>query len=351
MAIATVAMVLTGIIVSLLAGYWERTESFGDGWAYREIASSIVAWDFTGLTVKYTWGYPYLGAALTLLTPLSTLHSLVVAAWVSSLVAVGLAHRLWGGWVAAYFAVTSIDWIQHSVFGGSDTVAVALTFGSFLAARRGRWATGAFLAALAAIVRPQAVLALIAIGLVLLAQKRFRVLALCVATGVAVLVAYLVPIAVALGDPFANYHMYQGADFPESLLTVPFGPIVEAFLSPYPWTQRIIVTFWILVVIAGVLVMSRSRRSRAYSYRFPVETVYVALTVAFYLTYNSPFGFHSFARYTLSILPLMYFALIPWLPRHRAVVWSLAIAMPAVAGASAMNVRRTLAALRRALAG
>ena len=349
--VASITMLLTGVFVSLFTGYWERAESFGDGWAYREITNSILAWDFTGLTVKYTWGYPYLGAALAFLSPLSVLKSLVVVAWLSSLAAIGLAHRLWGGWVATYFAVTSIDWVQHSVFGGSDPLAIALTFGAFLAARRSQWARAALCASMAAIVRPQAVLALIAIGLVLLAQRDFRRLATCVVVGIAVLSLYLIPIWLAFGDPFANYHMYQSADFPTSLLTFPLGAIVEAFLGPYPWTQRIIVSFWILVVIAGVAVMARSPRSRAHAYRFPVEAVYVALSVAFCLTYNSPFGFHSFARYTLSILPVMYFALLPWLPRHRALTWSLALTMPAVAGASAMNVRRTIATLRRALGG
>ena len=108
-------------------------------------------------------------------------------------------------------------------------------------------------------------------------------------------------------------------------------------------------TFWIIVTVAGFVTMVRSRRFRAHAYHHPVEAVYVAMTLAFYFTYNSPFGFQAFPRYTLTILPLVYFALIPWLPRHRAVVWSGALAMPIIAGASAMNVRRTIAVLRGAL--
>jgi hypothetical protein len=348
-AIGAVTMVLTALVISLLGGYWDRVTSFGDSSAYREIAERIVRWEFTGFAVKYTWGYPYLGAGLALLTPLGVVQALVVVSWAGSLIALALAQRLWGGWVAGYFAVTSIEWIHHSVLGASDPPAAALTFGAFLAARRKRWALAAAIASLAAMVRPQAVFALVAVGLVLLGRKDFGQLLRCIAVGLAMVALYMIPVWIALGDPLANYRMYQSIDFPESLLAFPFRAMVSAVQLPYPWSHKIMATFWILVVFAGLVVMARSARSRSHAQRYPVEAVYLALTAAFYFTYNSPFGFQAFARYTLSILPLVYFALIPWLPRRRVVLWTGALAMPVLAGASAMNLRRTIAILRNAL--
>lgn len=348
-AIGGVTMLLTALVVSLLGGYWDRVASFGDSGAYRAIATRIVEWEFTGFAVKYTWGYPYLGALLSILTPLTVLQALVVVSWVTSLIALAFAQRLWGGWVAGYFAITSIDWIHTSVLGSSDPVAAALTFAGFLAARRDRWVLATLVAGLAATVRPQGAFAVLAIGLVLLARKQFGAFARCVAVGLAVVALYVVPVWIAFGDPLANYRMYQSMDFPGSLLTFPFRAIIDAFLAPYPWSHKVITAFWILLVLAGLAAMARSPRFRAHANRYPLEPVYVALTVAFYFTYNSPFGFQAFHRYTLSILPLMYFALMPWLPRHRGVLWAGALAMPLLVGASAMNVRRTISLLRGAL--
>jgi hypothetical protein len=88
---------------------------------------------------------------------------------------------------------------------------------------------------------------------------------------------------------------------------------------------------------------------RQHARRHPYEVVYVALVITFYVMYNSEHAFHQFARFTLSVVPLCYFALSPWLPKDRRIVWTAGILTSVFAGASAMNVRRSLALLSRLL--
>jgi len=82
------------------------TDNFGDNSAYMAIAAAIRKWDFSGIHVKHFWGLPYFMAALSKLTGLSDRGSLLAISSISSLLAVTLAYRLWGGWIAAVFATS-----------------------------------------------------------------------------------------------------------------------------------------------------------------------------------------------------------------------------------------------------
>ena len=62
--------------------------------------------------------------------------------------------RLWGGWVAGFFAILNFDWMQRSYLGGSEPLFVALLFASFLAIRKERWWLACVLASLSTVVRP-----------------------------------------------------------------------------------------------------------------------------------------------------------------------------------------------------
>jgi len=131
-------VVFAGTIL-LLRSYSDQVQRFGDSKGYMAVAAAIRHWNFQGLQVKQFWGYSYFMAALSLLTGLSDLTALLAVSVFSSLAAVALAHRLWGGWVATWFAIINFDWMQRSLLGGSEPLFVALLFGAFLSVRRGRW--------------------------------------------------------------------------------------------------------------------------------------------------------------------------------------------------------------------
>jgi len=98
----------------------------------------------------------------------------VVVATAASLCSVFLVARLFGTWVAAYFALTNFTWLQVSFLGGSEPLAVALVFGAFWLFARERWFLASLLASVAVTVRPLMIFALVGMGLTLLDQKRYR---------------------------------------------------------------------------------------------------------------------------------------------------------------------------------
>ena len=122
--------------VSTITSYKTLVDNFGDNAAYISISAAIQKWDFHGVVVKHFWGLPYAMAALSKLTGMSDRSALLTVSWISSLIAVVLAYRLWGGWIATVFAIVNFDWYHRSFLGGSEPLFVALLFGSFLAIRR-----------------------------------------------------------------------------------------------------------------------------------------------------------------------------------------------------------------------
>jgi hypothetical protein len=341
-------MVITVLMATALGGFWQRYPTFGDNGVYVGIAERIAAADIGGLEPKHLWGYPYFGAALSVVTGVRADVTLLAVCWVSAILALLLTHRLWGGWVASFFAVTSVEWIQQSTMGSAQSLAIALTFGSFLAARRDRWPLAALLASLCTVVRPEGALALLALGLVLLWRRQIHTLAACVAIGILVGAAYAAPMYAAFGDPFANYHTYERQDFSGFIISWPLTAIVStALTSSSPLTHKAMAAFWMVVVLLGAVAMAVTPHFRQHARRHPYEAAYAALVIAFYLTYNSQHAFHQFARFTLSVVPLAYFALLPWFPKDRRIVWTAGAVTSVFAGASVMNIRRSLALFGR----
>jgi hypothetical protein len=159
--------------VSTFHGWHSLPLIFGDNDAYLAVATAIRHWDFHGLDIQHFMGYPYAIAAVSLVLHLPLIFSLWLVAVVASVVSTFLVSRLFGTWVAAYFALSNFAWLQSSFLGGSAPLAVALGMGAFWTFRRGNPLLAVLLGSLATIVRPLMFFALVGIGIALLYQKRY----------------------------------------------------------------------------------------------------------------------------------------------------------------------------------
>lgn len=345
--ILAIALVTSLIFVSIICAsqnYFAKVDNFGDSASYMEIASAIRHWDFHGLIVEHFWGLPYFMAALSKLTGVSDRAALLVICLASSFLSVVLARQLWGGWVAAWFAVLSFDWMQRSLLGGSEPLFAALLWSSFLAVRRERWLLAALLASLATVCRPLGVFALLGIGLRLIWKREFFKAAAAAATGAAIGAAYCFPLWRYFGSPLANVHGYNSQG---KMFGFPFYAIIKGtILYPAPWTNLIFSFGWILFVSAAVVVAAGSKRYRAYACEFPVENIFAVLYLFSVYCYNYPYWARgSFPRFVIPVIPFILFAFLPRIPKDRGLVWALAVLMPALAAVSAIGLQSVVAAL------
>ena len=339
-------------IVTLVRNYEVAVDNFGDSSAYMNLASAIRRWDFHGVIVKQFWGLPYAMAALSKLMGLSDRASLLVFSFVPALLTVFFARHLWDGWIAGYFAVLNFDWLQRSCLGGSEPLFMCLLLGAFVSVRQRRWMLATLLAALATIVRPLGVFALIGIGLTLLWKKDFRKFAGATMIGLSVGVLYALPLTAHFGDALATVNSYHSKEWQSGwLFGFPFYAIVKGtLLYPAPWTNLVLSFGWIFLVLSAVVVMGRSKAFRSYCRSHSVEAIFLVPYLWCLFTYNYPYWARgSFARFAIPILPFVLLALYRWLPKDRRILWGLGVAGPALAASSALGVVNVVHTLKNAI--
>jgi hypothetical protein len=333
----------------LLGGsFWSKVEDFGDNSGYIRLAAAIHHWQLSGVVVKQFWGLPYAVAAVSLATTFSETVSLIIVCVLASLVAVTLCHWLWDGWIAIFFALLSFDWFQRSLLGGAEPLFLAFLLASFLALRRDRWLLAAALGALATVVRPFGVFALLGLGIELLYRRRLRDAA--IATGVAVGIGalYAWPVKHYLGNPLANVALYQQNDWHGGL---PFGfplwaILKDTFPRNAPWTNLAFTWGWILFVLIAFVVAIRSGELRRYANEYTAEAWFVILYAIALYTYSAPAWSRSnFPRFALPLLPWALVFLKRYLPTDRRFIWGLVVVGPVLAAASAIGIRQVATVL------
>jgi hypothetical protein len=339
------AVIFVGFI-SALTPYLALVDNFGDNSAYMSIAAAIRNWDFRGVQVKHFWGLPYLMAAVSKITGFSDRSALLTVCWISSVIAMILAYRLWGGWIATVFAIINFEWYQRSYLGGSEPLFVALLFASFLAIRRQHWLLAAFLAALATITRPLGIFLLLGIGIALLRRSDWRRFILATTTALVVGVLYVVPLAIYFHDPLATVHSYQSSKAAATvpLFGIPFYAIVKGtILYPAPLSNLVLTFAWILLVLVAIVAMLRTQAFRAYSREHLPEIVFAAPYLLSLYCYNYPMWARGdFPRFAIPIIPFVLVALRQWLPTDRRLLWVLAPATAVLAASSAIGIRNVV---------
>jgi hypothetical protein len=341
------AVVLFLLTLVQFQSYTFKVDNFGDNPAYLKAASAIQHWDFRDAEVKLFWGLPYVVAGLSWL-PVSARTDLLLICLVSSLISVLLVRELWGPWIAGYFAVLSFRWIQVSVLGGNEPLFVALLFSSFWASRKERWLVASLLAALATLVRPLGIFALIGIGVTLLYRRDYKKDFQCTALAAFIGALYLLPFWLYFHDPLYQFHLYKQRDWQSgSAIGLPFRAIAISFMhNREPWTNVIVTMAWIIFAFAGLCAMA-SKTFRQYIRKRRAECIFGFLYLFFIFSYNSvSWARAEFPRFVIPVIPLLLLALERWLPKSRYVLYGLGIVSAVLGACSAVGIRNVLPALR-----
>jgi hypothetical protein len=345
----TFLWLISGVLFVLtIFRYRNYADAIGDSRIFMDIASAILRWDFHGMEIKQFWGLSYFMAALSSLFRMSEMASLLLIGGVCSLFSVLLAQRLWGGWIAGFFAILNLQWLQRSFLGGAETLFVILLFASFGALRRERWLWASGLAALATVVRPVGMLLLVAIGISLLMKREYKRLLLC--TGLALIIGmlYVLPFWIYFHDPLGQVHSYQHEDWQSgSAIGFPFLAIVKSFIADkQPWTNVSLIAGWIAFVLMGTVAMAR-KGFRPYFREHRTECLFAFLYIAFLFTYNSArWARVEFVRFAIPALPFVLISLRGWIPKSRALLYGLGALCSVLAACSAIGIRNIFSILR-----
>ncbi len=192
---------------------------------------------------------------------------------------------------------------------------------------------------------------LVGMGLVLLWRKRFLSFFGALGTGLAIGFAYALPLVRYFGDPLLTVHSYTTRDYggggiagPHGhLFGWPFHGIVAGTLAyPAPWSNLLLSFFWIALVVAGVAMMF-SRPFREYAKSYPAEVIFCGLYLLSVFSYDYLLWARSnFMRFSIPALPFVFYALSPFLPKDRRILWCLAVVTAVLATLSAIGVRNVI---------
>ena len=164
------------------------------------------------------------------------------------------------------------------------------------------------------------------------------------ATVIALLIgaAYAWPLAHYLGNPFANVSAYRQSDWHGGIpYTFPFVTIIrDTFTTPAPLTSIVLTSVWVGLIVAGLTVALIDGELWRYAKAHPAEACFVCIFCLALVTYNSrEWARTDFPRFALPVLPWMLVFLYRYLPKKRAVIWTLAVITPVLAAASAIGIR------------
>jgi hypothetical protein len=303
--------------------YLDRVQEFPDMASYAEAATAMRHWHLSGIPARQFWGYADAGALLSVLLPgVPMLVVLVIVSTISGCVAIALAHRLWGGWIAVYLTAVGWQWVQREAFGGSEPLFMALVLAAFWANRNAQWRRAVLWAALATIVRP---IGIFALGAVLVRRKPTEVL---LGLGIAAIVVglYGVPLAFT-GDVLGNIHWYA----PQMTGGTVWGTLIAGEVSPM---RDILVVGAITVVVMAPFVGFAGEQKGRW-----VENLFALGTSCFLITLNCQPCAWAFPRFAIVSIPFALIVMRQWLPRDDRVVCVLSIVSALIAAAMQFNDR------------
>lgn len=313
-------------------GFWHGASLWLDNRHYLGAANFIVDhhynlpypdWHFMGL--------PYVIAALSMTLSIPGVVALVGLSIASSLGSCVLIHRLYGGSVAAIFAIVDPEWIRGSILGSSEPLFLLLVLSAFAASRKECWIAACLFAALATTVRPVGVFALFGVAVVLAKTRRSRLLLFSILITGFIGVVYLYFARLITGSAFTSFASYQhslavpvgGFHF-----SFPFAPLIRTLINQiavYNWFYWSRSVLWVMFSIA--LAITGFSRNRKLLHTWPMEAISCAAYFLFFLCYNEDAA-EFWPRFMIPVLPFQLAAIRAWLPSNRLLLWLAAASFP-----------------------
>ncbi|MEO6259375.1 MAG: hypothetical protein ABIP63_03460 [Thermoanaerobaculia bacterium] len=324
--LVAVSYALFVLLIVTFDSYPSRVLHGGDNLSYAAYSAAIRGEHPTALSARHFLGYSLVVAPLAALFGTSDMNALPVVSILASLVAIFLAGELWGAWVAAWFAVINLDWIQRSLLGGAEPLFVALIFACLMAAKRERWTSAAILASLATVVRPLGLFALMALGIVLLQRRRFGILAVAVGVGLVVGGIYLALVAHLSGHSLDNFAWYRSMGLGHDRSFIPFVTIWSSFAAHRLTAKNVIKTLvWMTFTVAGISAAFGRAEHRQRMRACPVQWIFAGLYLASFLFFPAWWIEGEYPRYLVPVIPALLVAVEPWLPPNRWVLWTVSL--------------------------
>jgi hypothetical protein len=296
-------------------------------------------------------GLPLATAAVTQITGLDALYSLLLVCWVSAGLAWYLAYKLYGPPAAALMMCMDFSVMERFLYGGPEAPALFLSLlGLWLGRKK---STGAVLMASAALaaaiaVRPFALMFLIAQWIVLAVRREYGKLAGSAAVAVvfAVVYAALSRRFHPASDPLGGYSPDW---YGRSPLSFPLRPIIVTLArgtDDVMAAAKQLAYIAMVVISLGLAARQWWLSESADREKLRLDALAFLLSAWFVLSYNASYGLSEFARLAILCLPFASYSIWQVLEaRYRIPLRGVTIACVMVAVFSALSSHNVVASV------
>ena len=310
------------VLILAFDDYPNRMHHTGDNASYAGESAAIRGAPPPGMVAQHFLGFSMATAAVARLFRVSDWAGILIVSVLASLGAVALAGELWGGTIAAWFAVMNLDWVQRSLLGGAEPIFCLLIFGALAAVRRERWMAAALLGALATVVRPLGVFVLIAIGIELLRRRRVATATGAVAVSLAIAGAYLALVRALFGHAFANFEWYSKWGLGRDRTFIPYVTLILSYRDRLLTKRNVAKTLaWTTLTLLGVAAAIRRDAVRQEMREHRAEWLFGAIYLASFFFFPAWWIEGEYSRYLAPVIPMVLVAMRPWVPSNRVVLW------------------------------
>ncbi len=331
--------------------FWKFQEHFGDNGQYGLVAKSIRMFDVTVLDgfYKHFWGLPLIVAIGSALLNIAEQYVILLISLICGFGTYWIINVRWGRWVALWFMIVNIDWIQRCLLGGAEPIFLFLILSGFLLFKN-KYTFSIALLAIAMTVRPLGFFAVCAALVVKLYDKRYKEFCKGITIAITIGCAYLLLIYVATGNPFANFQTYQSLDWNNSLpIHIPLMNLFGSFFhNSYSVSTFLKVIVWVILLIYVMLlqIYKKSIRSSLWESN-SLDLIFFWLYGIFLFSYNSDkWAWVTFPRFILPVLPFIFYVLRRNLLKSRAVCFFVGIAMAVLAALSTVGVSAVMSKVK-----
>ena len=326
--------------------YWEMSRTHGDNAAYLTIAQAAVEGRFSGPDLQairqFYRGTGYCVALVSIVTRVSVARCLPILGLICGALSVYFCGRLWGWSVAAIFSFIGVEYTNQVCEGSAEPFFVLFLFVSLWQWRQKHTLSAFTFAVLATTVRATGVFLILALAAALILHRRWRDLGKAAVVVTALGALYLAPLVFLARDPWAPVNGYSGDWYGALPIAAPFYPLLRAgWENVSPWTNDVKICFYIMLTVFGLVTLWKRRRSAFANPEGQAEWTFYLLFAGFCVSYNSPWAYTGYPRFSAPIIPQSILG-IPSRLLTAGVILPLSAMGGLVSAACALNVHTVL---------
>ncbi len=320
-----------------LNDYYLAISSYGDNDNYFQLVDNFLKWDFS-VFVYHPFGISILIAVLNFTTKIDPIFLMILINVFFAYFSIIIISKLFGNLTSIFFLILGYEFTLVSLMGGSEISAIFFLLLSLFLYESKFTKTAFFTSSFVYFIKPWAIALPIGIGIILLFKKEKKIFIEFLIISISMFCIYLI-ISYIIYGPGLIFEGYKSNDAlirgEKFFIDFPFVPLLKEIIGPnsinglstftLPITYLIKIFFYIIIISFGYFCMLRNSSLYFRDDIYKIVFIFSSLQIFLILTYNSPWIFHEFPRYSIMILPFIIFSLKKYLPTNKTIILTLII--------------------------